>query len=432
MIGAWIRRTGFWFLDLIKGRPIGKHYNNVKAIMEGQCEETNQPLTALLRHTIDTVPYYKNISEPVLAMFPVVNKTIYKQDIEAFHSTSYIDQELHKVTTSGSTGTPFEAVQDEDKQRRNFADLIYHHQIRGWEIGDRFIYLHGWGPDEEKSAMANFKQNSIPFNVLHFNDGEKEKVRTHLKRDKCVTVILGYASALELLVNYMLDKDDNSSMFNIKVIFSDSDTLTNTTRNKLEEMFACPVCDRYSNEEQGILACSKPYENIYYINRASYYIELLKLDNDKPAAPGEIGRVVVTDLYNKGMPFIRYDVGDLAISEEADRANLTILHSLQGRRSDMIFDTNGNMMTEVVLNECFDELQKAKQYQFIQNSKNEYLLKLNCDSDVYDTNDIVNELKGYLGNDAIISVEFVDDIPVAKTGKYQAIINNQPSQDRQI
>ena len=36
----------------------------------------------------------------------------------------------------------------------------------------------------------------------------------------------------------------------------------------------------------------------YYIDSESYYYEILKLDSDEPAEPGELGRIVITDLYN--------------------------------------------------------------------------------------------------------------------------------------
>lgn len=427
MIGALLRRTGFWALDVVKGGKAIKHYNNIKDIMEDKCE-TCKILSKILQHSIDTVPYYKKIKKPVLSAFPIVNKKIYKMDFEAFQSTSYEGQNLHIVSTSGSTGTPFEANQDMDKRCRNVADLIYFHKTRGWEIGEKFIFLRAWTSQYDRSKFKNFKQNVIPLDVIHFGDAEKEQVRELLKKNKRVKVILGYASALELLVNYLIEKGDDPDMFHIKVIFSDSDKLTQTAKKKLENMFGCPVIDRYSNEEQGILACTKPYENIYYINRASYYIELLKLDNDEPAAPGEIGRVVVTDLYNKSMPFIRYDTGDLAISDEVDRANLTIFHSLQGIRADMIFDTNGNSLSAATVNNYLDDFYKVKQYQFVQNEKNEYLLKLNCDSDAYEKSAFEVRLRSFLGDNANIIVEFVNDIPASKTGKYKIIVNNYITQ----
>lgn len=425
MLDAWIRNTCFWAIDRINsGGKVINHYNNIKEIIEGSCKDNVQKLNTILQHAIDTVPFYENITKPVLEDFPVITKSTYKQEFNAFQSNDYLGHKLHTVRTSGSTGTPFTANQDMDKRNRNIADFIYFHRARGWELGAKFIFLHAWRPDEERSKLSNFMQNVIPFNVLHFDDSVKALVRNHLKKDRHVRVILGYSSALGLLADYLIERGDDSSMFNIKVIFADSDTLTAASKNKIEKIFACPVIDRYSNEEHGLLACTKAYEDQYYINRASYYIELLKLNEDQPADPGEIGRIVVTDLHNKAMPFIRYDVGDLAISLEEDRANLSVLHSLQGRRSDVIFDTNGNAMTEAALSHYLDYFQQAKRYQFCQIGNSKYILKLECSSDAYKEDVIIDRMRACLGNEADITVEFVDNIPVSKTGKYRSIINN--------
>ena len=37
---------------------------------------------------------------------------------------------------------------------------------------------------------------------------------------------------------------------------------------------------------------------------------VLPQDCDEPAEPGELGRIVVTDYYNKTFPMVRYDTGD--------------------------------------------------------------------------------------------------------------------------
>ena len=133
-------------------------------------------------------------------------------------------------------------------------------------------------------------------------------------------------------------------MFKIKVIFTVSDNLSNSAKNKLEKMFGCPVINRYSNEELGLLAYTPAYSNIFSLNTASYYFELLKLNSDESADIGEVGRLVITDLYNRSMPFIRYDTGDLAISNDRDRKQITSLSSFQGRIADTIKDTEGNII----------------------------------------------------------------------------------------
>lgn len=78
---------------------------------------------------------------------------------------------------------------------------------------------------------------------------------------------------------------------------------------KLEKQFNCTVRSWYSNEENGIMGIQKEEDESYRIDTESYYYEILKLDSDEPAEPGELGRIVITDLYNYAIPLIRYDNG---------------------------------------------------------------------------------------------------------------------------
>ena len=110
-------------------------------------------------------------------------------------------------------------------------------------------------------------------------------------------------------------------------------------RRNLEKIFRCTVRSWYSNEENGIMGLQREEDESYYIDTESYYYEILKLDSDEPAEPGELGRIVITDLYNYAIPLIRYDNGDLAVAErkEKDGRFRLYLKELYGRRGDMIY-----------------------------------------------------------------------------------------------
>ncbi len=94
-----------------------------------------------------------------------------------------------------------------------------------------------------------------------------------------------------------------------------SETLNDYTKQTIEKYFGVPVYSRYSNLENGILAQQVPgSDNRYFINTASYVLEIFKMNEDVPAACRRtLGRIMVTDLYNYAMPMIRYDTGDTGI-----------------------------------------------------------------------------------------------------------------------
>ena len=64
-----------------------------------------------------------------------------------------------------------------------------------------------------------------------------------------------------------------------------------------------------------------------------------------------------------------------------------------------------------------------RKYQLIQIGEKEYLLKVVSDKGSYSTDEYVRACKQFLGEKAEIDIDFVDNIPVEKTGKYKTIIN---------
>ena len=59
---------------------------------------------------------------------------------------------------------------------------------------------------------------------------------------------------------------------------------------------------------------------------------------------GELARIVVTDLFNYAMPLIRYDTGDLAVVEKHEKYG-KVITSIEGRRTDFIYNTSGDVLS---------------------------------------------------------------------------------------
>lgn len=416
------RSLGYFTLDFLKGSKIRKNISDIKNKNNGKLDRLDE-LPNLLKYVKENIPYYQDVNATNLKDFPVINKSDIMNNFNDFQSKEYSDGDLHWVSTSGSTGVPFKASQNIEKRKRTIADLIYIHKENGWNLGDKYVYLRAWMSKYSVSKIRVFLQNYIAIDIVNFNDEQKESLRQLLKKDKKIKVILGYASSMETLVNYLEKKGDSKNMFNIKVIFTVSDNLTDSAKGKLEKMFGCPVINRYSNEELGVLAYSPAYSNIFSLNTASYHFELLNLNNNEHAKVGEVGRLVVTDLYNRSMPFIRYDTGDLAISNDEDRDNITHLSSFQGRVADIIKDTQNNIITAPIVNNYIAEFYEIKKYQLIQYNEKSYLLKVICDGFTKDSVEYIKACNKFLGNDADIEIEYVDHIPAEKTGKYKTVVN---------
>ncbi|MEC7264998.1 MAG: CoF synthetase, partial [Bacteroidota bacterium] len=205
-------------------------------------------------------------------------------------------------------------------------------------------------------------------------------------------------------------------------IISFAEKLKDSEKSRMAKYFNAPVFERYSNQENGIMAQQTLNSPGHYVlNWGSYHFEFLGLDNDFPVKNGELGRVVVTDLFNHAMPMIRYDTGDLAV-HGINEEGAIYLTSIEGRRIDQIFDSQGNTISSHFLYMIL-EYGAIKQFQFIQKGEMEYQVKLNALKAEVDETKIISYCKSRLGNDAVVTFEYVDEIPLLASGKRKKIVN---------
>ena len=163
MFGSWIRRTGFWALDALKGGTVRKHYDDIALKLSEDYDgcDTEQ-LSALLEHAKSTTPFYRRMDsqKPLdnIWDFPIVTKLDYKEQFNAFQSEAYLDKPKHQMSTSGSTGTPFTVNQDMNKRKMVLAEIIYFNKICGQKLGDKYIYFRVWTDKNRKSRLEQLMQ----------------------------------------------------------------------------------------------------------------------------------------------------------------------------------------------------------------------------------------------------------------------------------
>jgi phenylacetate-CoA ligase len=424
-----VRKYFFWLLDFFKGSKIRRHYNEIAFVLNHasshealQIQQKN--LSDLLRHAVTTTQFYKN-GFTSLKDFPVVNKTIIRESFNSFISNKFRESELIPVVTSGSTGTPFKVYHDRNKKLRNSADAICFAHLSGYDIGDSVIYLKVWVNQYMKSPLRFWMENMIPVDVFRLNDTQIQGLLRRMERDNSTCVLVGYASALELVCKYLERNYKENVNANVQSVIAISETLNDYTKKTLQKYFHAPVVSRYSNIENGIIAQQEiPGSGRYVINTASYIVEILKMDSDEQVEPGQTGRIVVTDLFNYGMPFVRYDTGDIgALSPDSRKAVNMYLAKVEGRKLDMLYDIEGNLVSSYLVYKNMWQYTDIIQYQLIQEGQKEYIMKININDTFTRETRLIQELKSYLGGDADIRVEYVSEIPLLSSGKRKMIVN---------
>lgn len=282
---------------------------------------------------------------------------------------------------------------------------------------------------KDRSRINMLLQNKIFMKPTELDISWLEQQRKTLL-EKGVKTIIGYPSVIKALAEFCKSKGDTAANFNITGIIATSEPLYEETREIAEKIFGCAVVGRYASEELGVIAHECIQERNYHLNEASYKIELLAIDEDRPVTRGELGRVVVTDLYSHAMPLIRYDTGDLAVLKENFKCKCgfdsPVFERIEGRNVEIIYNTSGIRISPFAINSTMRDINHVFQFQFIQKNASLYILRLSVlDSYIKGETEsiILTRLKNVLGNDAEIILEYTSTIPPLKSGKRPYIIS---------
>ncbi|MGY3795684.1 CoF synthetase [Aquimarina sp. 433] len=422
------RRKIFWFFDILKGNDIKKHFEDIKELIENphiqsSIDKKEEYLQKILQHAVSTTWFYQKYSGyESIADFPVINKNVIRDNFEEFRSSKYKPKDCVEISTSGSTGAPFSVLQNKSKRCRNTGDNLYFSSKSGYEIGQKLVYIKIWSENYKHNPLSRFWwQNIYPKSVFDLSDKEINSLIKKLRRNTSKKSFLGYTSAFTTICQY-LDKIEASPIeSNVQSIITMSESMNDYVRISMKKYFGIAPISRYSNNENGILAQEdRNAPSKFVINSASYFIEIFELDKDIPVLPGNKGRIIVTDLHNYAMPLIRYDTGDIG-TMDVDESNTSYLSSIQGRKLDLIYNTRGEIIpSHVSYKLC--KYGDYKQFQLIQYGKKDYTIKLNTDKKI-DEFTLLEEFKGYFGDDANIDIQYVDEIPLLSSGKRKEVTN---------
>lgn len=418
-----LRSTSFWVLDALRGSHIWRHFKKIKEELDNQ--NINQiQLTKLLHHAVATVPFYKMDSDsPTIINFPVVNKTLIKSEINDFMSKGYDKETLLKLTTSGSTGTPFTVFQDKNKKNRNTADTMVFAEKANYRIGEKLYYLKIWSDANRKSRWTKWSQNIETIDVLNLNDHTISNLLDDFRRERSPFGVIGYASALESLCKYCDRYPDKVGQTNVKSIISISESLSSEVKQRLSRHFSIQVVARYSNVENGILGQHRnDGTEEFELNHASYYFEIMNFENDEVLPDGQTGRIVITDLYNFAMPMIRYDTGDIGSISTSNISGKRVLIHLEGRKLDVLYNTRKELLSSLLVYKNMWKYKEIDQYQLIQTGETDYTIRISTKQPFKREIEIKEEFLSYLGEDAKISIEYVNEIPLLSSGKRRKVV----------
>ena len=279
---------------------------------------------------------------------PVLNKKNLQQPLQERLSKGYSTKNSYINKTSGSSGDPFIFAKDKYCHALTWASNMYRF---GW-YGIDFNYsyqarFYGIPMDFISNTKERFKDllsHRFRFSIFDLSDVVLEGFLEHF-RTKKFDYINGYTSSIVLFAKFLQQKNIVLSAIcpSLKVCMVTSEMLFEDDKKLLEKQFGIPIVNEYGASEMDLIAFesrSVGTQDEWQVNSETLFVEILD-DNNKAVPNGTAGRIVITSLFNKAHPFIRYDIGDIGILDEKSTLKKPILKKLIGRTNDVALLPSG-------------------------------------------------------------------------------------------
>lgn len=385
-----------------------------------------------LRHAYATVPYYRAAWDSAgvrpeevksladLESFPVLTKADIRRHERSLISSEFDIGKLRLKRTSGSTGVPLNIYIDESAVRWKAACTLRSDEWSGWRLGQRVAKV--WGnPDYRhfgfKGRLRNyFFDRAVYLDTLNLNDHRIAEFTGTIRRHR-PGLIFGHAHSLYLLALSL--KKNNVRDIRPGGIISTAMLLHDWQRAVIEQVFSCPVTNRYGCEEVSLIASECEEHSGLHVNADSILTEM----------DGSTGQLLVTDLTNRAMPLIRYRIGDVVVPSSRVcpcGRGLPLIERVEGREADYVLTPSGQLISGISLTENFALLiPGTAQIQIVQESLAALHIRLVPDADFgpESRRKIAELVRDTFGLGVQHEIELVEAIPQEPSGKYRFCIS---------
>jgi len=405
-----------------------------RAVAQLQLEKLNR----LLQHSWQHVPYLQDRwrkaglrPEPLrtiaeLAAYPLVTKDEITNNYEAMKARPFLGKTQTKVT-GGSTGEPFRFEMTTESDARRNAVMWRGYEWAGARLGRRAAYLWGTNPSarglssrKERLFHAAFNRKMV--GCFDMRPETLPNIAAQLANAR-PEVVVGYVSALTALASWALENGVSLRM--ASSVLTAAEGLRSDQRELIAQAFGCPVFNTYGCREVMLIASECEQRNGLHLNADHLVVETI--DESGAGVVGSAGRVILTDLHNYGMPLIRYENGDVAVSTSRTCScgrGLPMLERVEGRMLDIIRTADGRIVPGEFFVFVFKDYTWIYEYQVIQRDLGnlQILLVLRPAGGEVDLQAVRSRLTEVLGTQIEVKIDTVAAIPRTASGKLRVTI----------
>lgn len=432
----WAKWENSKFLKDLKYLNQSQYFDEEK-IMEIQWTK----ISSLLDHAYTNCRYYRNIFDKMgihpnqiksfddFKSIPILTKDDVLENFDDLLAPN-VDK-YYSFLTSGSTGKPLRGYRDKECHEFKRACGRRSELWSGYDLGERIYCLYG-NPEKEKKGLSKYKAKMrrkfiSRTEILNMLQMTEESIMNFVKKmqKKPPSLIWGHAHGLFQLALFMEKRGINN--IKPKGMYSAGMILYDWQRDKIEKVFNCVLQDRYGTEELGLVATECKQKEGLHINTDAHYVEILD-KSGQHVKPGVRGYIVVTDLTNRAMPFIRYKLEDIgAFSEKKCSCGRSqpMIDKIFGRVADFLITPQNELVSGISLTDHFaGHIPGIGQIQIVQEKINFLKLKIvkNNKYDEESTKRMEVLIEDFFGKDMKYQIEFAKKIHQDNSGKYRFTI----------
>jgi len=402
-----------------------------------------QRLKDLLQHATEHVPYYRELfrnegisvadirSPEDFARIPVLSKAALRDLGGDMCADNVKPQALQLNASGGSTGKPVRFYQDARYWDYALASQWF---VEGWwgiRPGDSTASI--WGTDRDlpslhwKERLAGKICQLKICNAFALSENRLEEFARELNRWQ-PRFVIGYASALYLFARFLRARP--SLAIRPTAVKSTAEVLSDEERAVIEEAFQCPVYNFYGSREVNNLAAECQARNGLHVNALTRYLEVTD-EAGQSLRPGIPGKVLVTDLTNYAMPFVRYENEDIASWNDTPCScgrPFPRLAGILGRKSDFIVTSDGKLIHGEFFTHMFYANPHVAQFQILQDSPQSVRMRVVLLPGAADSlmESLRRRLGEVLGQGVNCNVEVVERIEAPPSGKHRFAVSSVP------
>jgi phenylacetate-CoA ligase len=389
--------------------------------------EHQRRLDLFLKNSTKNSDYYASVRGSTLGDFPVLEKATL---LAALKSISTIPEKNAEISlTGGTTGASMKVFYTKEDIQERHAMLDHFRFQFDHRLGKRTGWFSGKDLTRQKDLdkgicyrddWINHIRFFSTFHITEQNFDSYWRALTNFAPE----YLVGFPSSVFDIC--MMAKQRGLEFKGvIKAFFPTAETVLPRHREVIGDVLGCPLIDQYASSEGApfILQCK---EGCLHIHPLTGVFEVVD-ENLEPAREGEI---LVTSFSTRGTPLIRYRIGDrIKLAPEGEvctcGSHFPLVEHIDGRSSDFIWSPENGKVNLGNISNCTKDAPGIVCFQVIQSE--DLTVDVKLVKGMHFTEDdakiFFEALRARLGGNMEIYLEYVDEIPREKSGKFRIVKN---------